>query len=85
MSDQMIDDNEMKPAHSERERRQKLHQELPVDFPDPFFRVLHRIIRFAIRILSVLMVAGYPLGRSRYRLHHLRTAEGAAFLALEYQ
>lgn len=53
----MIDDNEVKPAHSERERRQELHQELPVDFPDPFFRVLHRIIRFAIRILSVLMVA----------------------------
>ncbi len=38
-------------------RRHELHQELPVDFPDPFFRSLHRIIRFAIRVLAVLMVA----------------------------
>ncbi|AOY90236.1 hypothetical protein BKP64_09935 [Marinobacter salinus] len=34
-----------------------MHQELPVDFPDPFFRLLHYIIRFAIRVLAVLMVA----------------------------
>lgn len=39
------------------ERRNELHQELPVDFPDPFFRSLHRVIRFAIRVLAVLMVA----------------------------
>ncbi|GHD54210.1 Uncharacterized membrane protein, DUF373 family [Marinobacter persicus] len=41
----------------EHEKRHELHQELPVDFPDPFFRGLHRIIRFAIRVLAVLMVA----------------------------
>lgn len=39
------------------DRRHELHQELPVDFPDPYFRALHRIIRFAIRILALLMVA----------------------------
>jgi uncharacterized membrane protein (DUF373 family) len=39
------------------ERKGELHQELPVDFPDPFFRALHRIIRFAVRVLAVLMVA----------------------------
>ncbi|WP_336366342.1 phosphate-starvation-inducible PsiE family protein [Marinobacter sp. C2H3] len=39
------------------ERKPELHQELPVDFPDPFFRGLHRVIRFAIRVLAVLMVA----------------------------
>lgn len=32
------------------------HQELPMDHPDPLFRVLHKIIRFSIRILAVLMV-----------------------------
>lgn len=53
----MMHDNELKPNRPEQEQRQELHQELPVDSPDPFFRVLHRIIRFAIRILSVLMVA----------------------------
>lgn len=37
--------------------RSDLHQELPVDFPDPFFRGLHRVIRFAVRVLAVLMVA----------------------------
>ena len=44
-------------AVPQQEKRHELHQELPVDFPDPFFRVLHRIIRFAIRVLAVLMVA----------------------------
>lgn len=39
------------------DRRHELHQELPVDFPDPYFRWLHRVIRFAIRILALLMVA----------------------------
>lgn len=39
------------------EKRSELHQELPVDFPDPLFRGLHRIIRFAVRVLAVLMVA----------------------------
>lgn len=39
------------------ERRHELHQELPIDYPDPYFRGLHRIIRFAIRILALLMVA----------------------------
>jgi uncharacterized membrane protein (DUF373 family) len=39
------------------ERRHELHQELPIDFPDPYFRGLHRIIRFAIRVLALLMVA----------------------------
>jgi uncharacterized membrane protein (DUF373 family) len=53
----MMDDNELKPNLPEQEQRQELHQELPVDSADPFFRVLHQIIRFAIRILSVLMVA----------------------------
>lgn len=38
-------------------RKPELHQELPVDFPDQFFRQLHKIIRFAIRVLAVLMVA----------------------------
>lgn len=38
-------------------RKHELHQELPIDVPDPFFRGLHRIIRFAIRVLAVLMVA----------------------------
>lgn len=38
------------------EKKHELHQELPVDFPDQFFRHLHRIIRFAIRVLAVLMV-----------------------------
>ncbi|KXS51518.1 MAG: hypothetical protein AWU57_4102 [Marinobacter sp. T13-3] len=39
------------------EKKHELHQELPIDFPDPFFRGLHCIIRFAIRVLAVLMVA----------------------------
>ncbi|WP_051235014.1 phosphate-starvation-inducible PsiE family protein [Marinimicrobium agarilyticum] len=39
------------------EKKHELHQELPIDFPDQFFRQLHRIIRFAIRVLAVLMVA----------------------------
>ncbi|MBW4935849.1 phosphate-starvation-inducible PsiE family protein [Marinobacter sp. F4206] len=39
------------------EKKHELHQELPVDFPDPFFRALHHIIRFAIRVLALLMVA----------------------------
>lgn len=43
------------PEHSA--RKHELHQELPIDFPDPFFRGLHRVIRFAIRVLAVLMVA----------------------------
>lgn len=33
-----------------------LHQELPVDHPDPLFQVLHRIIRFCISVLAVIMV-----------------------------
>ena len=37
--------------------RGELHQELPVDHDDPLFRSLHRIIRFGIRVLAVLMVA----------------------------
>lgn len=32
------------------------HQELPMDHPDPLFRALHRVIRFSIRVLAVLMV-----------------------------
>lgn len=39
------------------ELKNELHQELPTDFPDPFFRGLHHVIRFAIRVLAVLMVA----------------------------
>jgi len=42
---------------SRAETKSELHQELPVDFPDPFFRGLHHVIRFAIRVLAVLMVA----------------------------
>ncbi|AFI82961.1 phosphate-starvation-inducible PsiE family protein [Methylophaga nitratireducenticrescens] len=55
----MGDDNQVKPNHSEQQQQQQqdLHQELPLDSPDPFFRALHRVIRFAIRILAVLMVA----------------------------
>jgi len=37
--------------------KHELHQELPVDHPDPLFRILHQVIRLAIRILAVLMVA----------------------------
>lgn len=37
-------------------RESTKHQELPVDYPDPLFRVLHKIIRFSIRVLAVLMV-----------------------------
>ena len=54
---QMVDDNQKKPNQAEHEQKQELHQELPIDSQDPFFRALHRIIRFAIRILAVLMVA----------------------------
>lgn len=39
------------------DRNNDLHQELPTDVPDPLFRVLHHVIRFAIRVLAVLMVA----------------------------
>ncbi|MFU8820735.1 MAG: phosphate-starvation-inducible PsiE family protein [Gammaproteobacteria bacterium] len=39
------------------DERNERHQELPIDHPDPLFRSLHRLIRFAIRILAVLMVA----------------------------
>lgn len=56
----MVDhDMEKEPVQSPPEPKPKheLHQELPVDFPDPFFRGLHRIIRFAIRLLALLMVA----------------------------
>lgn len=50
-------DNEQKTPDPRPERKNELHQELPVDFPDPFFRGLHYIIRVAIRVLAVLMVA----------------------------
>ncbi|WP_417529747.1 phosphate-starvation-inducible PsiE family protein [Marinobacter lipolyticus] len=50
-------EEDVTPPQSSTERRYELHQELPVDFPDPLFRGLHRIIRFAIRVLAVLMVA----------------------------
>lgn len=50
-------DNEGKTPPSEQRNGHELHQELPIDFPDPLFRALHRIIRFAIRILAILMVA----------------------------
>lgn len=33
-----------------------VHQELPSDHPDPLFRVLHKIIRTAVRVLAVIMV-----------------------------
>lgn len=32
------------------------HEELPEDHSDPLLKVLHRLIRFAIKVLSVLMV-----------------------------
>jgi len=52
----MVDkEKDVLPEHSA--RKHELHQELPIDFPDPFFRGLHRVIRFAIRVLAVLMVA----------------------------
>ncbi|MGM0769161.1 MAG: phosphate-starvation-inducible PsiE family protein [Pseudomonadota bacterium] len=50
-------ENDVTPAQSPPGRKHELHQELPVDFPDPLFRGLHRVIRFAIRVLAVLMVA----------------------------
>lgn len=33
-----------------------IHEELPEDHSDPLLKILHRAIRFAIRILAVLMV-----------------------------
>lgn len=46
------------PVSSEKPaEREELHQELPLDHADPLFRTLHYVIRFAIRILAVLMVA----------------------------
>lgn len=33
-----------------------IHEELPTEHSDPFLHVLHRAIRFAVRILAVLMV-----------------------------
>lgn len=58
MSQQGDQDKEPAPPQPEDrpEKRGELHQELPVDFPDPFFRGLHLIIRFAIRVLALLMV-----------------------------
>ena len=54
----MADDSrDTKVSESSPAKRNELHQELPVDFPDPFFRMLHRVIRFAVRVLAVLMVA----------------------------
>jgi uncharacterized membrane protein (DUF373 family) len=32
------------------------HEELPEDHSDPLLKILHRLIRFAIKVLSVLMV-----------------------------
>lgn len=55
MDEQGSDD--VKAAVPAVEKKHELHQELPVDFPDPLFRGLHHIIRFAIRVLAVLMVA----------------------------
>jgi uncharacterized membrane protein (DUF373 family) len=48
---------ELASDQSRRESRHELHQELPIDYPDPFFRSLHKVIRFAIRVLALLMVA----------------------------
>ncbi|GAA3965596.1 phosphate-starvation-inducible PsiE family protein [Allohahella marinimesophila] len=54
----MTDDNKtVVPPQSATGTKNQLHQELPIDFPDPLFRGLHLIIRFAIRVLAVLMVA----------------------------
>ncbi|MDX1818931.1 MAG: phosphate-starvation-inducible PsiE family protein [Marinobacter sp.] len=54
----MPEKNDSEPAASgSSEDKHELHQELPIDFPDPFFRGLHHVIRFAIRVLAVLMVA----------------------------
>ncbi|MDO3384049.1 phosphate-starvation-inducible PsiE family protein [Gilvimarinus algae] len=44
------------PRSETTEKRHELHQELPVDFPDTYFRTLHHVIRFAIRVLAFLMV-----------------------------
>ncbi len=33
-----------------------IHEELPEDHSDPLLKILHRAIRFAIKILAVLMV-----------------------------
>jgi uncharacterized membrane protein (DUF373 family) len=52
----MTDTNEA-PGSRKPEEKNELHQELPIDHPDPLFRGLHLVIRFAIRILAVLMVA----------------------------
>ena len=32
------------------------HEEIPKEHPDPLLNILHRAIRFAVRILAVLMV-----------------------------
>ncbi len=44
-------------SETKREEGSELHQELPIDHADPLFRGLHRVIRGAIRVLAVLMVA----------------------------
>lgn len=51
------DGKNVEPNLARPEEKNELHQELPVDFPDHLFRVFHRIIRFAIRVLALLMVA----------------------------
>ncbi|KJY99756.1 MULTISPECIES: phosphate-starvation-inducible PsiE family protein [Pseudoalteromonas] len=52
MSNKQVEHDTQKPklAH-------ELHQELPVDHPDAFFRMLHKVIRFAICVLALCMVA----------------------------
>jgi uncharacterized membrane protein (DUF373 family) len=46
----------------EEDRRTLLHEELPKEHEDPLIRILHRIIRGAVRILAVLMVFIILLG-----------------------
>ena len=40
----------------EADRRTLLHEELPKEHEDPMIRVLHIIIRGAVRVLAILMV-----------------------------
>ncbi|MCQ4348981.1 phosphate-starvation-inducible PsiE family protein [Pseudomonas stutzeri] len=52
-----MDTNETPLSKRQPEHKHELHQELPLDHPDPLFRWLHRLIRLGIRVLAVLMVA----------------------------
>lgn len=39
----------------DKERRQRIHEELPSEHEDPLIRVLHLVIRNSVRLMAVLM------------------------------